>query len=317
MADVITDNLELRKQEVGANENTWGDLLNATLQLIDDGWGKTATVNTTGGNTNLADADEIVHRINVTGTLVSNATLTFTGRGGRWIVDNATAGAFTVTVLISGQTGVVVPQGQSRMVFYNGTDMEEVGNSGLQAANNLSDLASAATARTNLGLGTADSPQLTGIELGHATDTTIARVSAGEISVEGVAVLLANDIGVSVQGYDADTLKRDVSAVLTVGFSVTAYSFGSKSTGTFTPVMANGQFQYGTNDGAHTIAAPTTDGAVVLHYLNGASAGALSFSGFTVGSNTGDPLTTTDGNKFRIYIDRVNGISTYTIKALQ
>ena len=40
-------------------------------------------------------------------------------------------------------------------------------------------------ARTHLGLGTGDSPQFTGIELGHASDTTIARASAGEISVEG------------------------------------------------------------------------------------------------------------------------------------
>ena len=36
-----------------------------------------------------------------------------------------------------------------------------------------------------IGLGTGDSPQFTGIELGHASDTTIARASAGEISVEG------------------------------------------------------------------------------------------------------------------------------------
>jgi len=44
---------------------------------------------------------------------------------------------------------------------------------------------SGATLRTSVGVGTGDSPQFTGIELGHATDTTIARASAGEISVEG------------------------------------------------------------------------------------------------------------------------------------
>lgn len=55
----------------------------------------------------------------------------------------------------------------------------------LLAANNLSDVASASTARDNLGLGTANSPQFTGIEVGHATDTTLARLSAGDLSVEG------------------------------------------------------------------------------------------------------------------------------------
>ena len=55
---------------------------------------------------------------------------------------------------------------------------------------------SGATARGSLGLGTADSPQYTAIELGHATDTTIARASAGRIAVEGVGVLLETDVRV-------------------------------------------------------------------------------------------------------------------------
>lgn len=54
------------------------------------------------------------------------------------------------------------------------------------------------------GLTTADSPQFTAINLGHASDTTITRVSAGVIAVEGSNVLLASAIGTSVQAYDAD-----------------------------------------------------------------------------------------------------------------
>lgn len=50
-----------------------------------------------------------------------------------------------------------------------------------------------AAARTIMGLATSDSPQFAGINLGHATDTTITRVSAGRITVEGVNVLLAGD----------------------------------------------------------------------------------------------------------------------------
>jgi hypothetical protein len=47
-------------------------------------------------------------------------------------------------------------------------------------------LETGATVRTSLGLGTGDSPQFTGINLGHASDTTLTRVSAGRIAVEGV-----------------------------------------------------------------------------------------------------------------------------------
>jgi len=50
-----------------------------------------------------------------------------------------------------------------------------------------------ATARTSLGLGTGDSPQFTAVNVGHASDTTIARVSAGVISVEGVTVATASN----------------------------------------------------------------------------------------------------------------------------
>jgi hypothetical protein len=59
----------------------------------------------------------------------------------------------------------------------------------LLIANDLSDVSSVSTSRTNLGLGTGDSPQFTAVNIGAATDTTISRVSAGVIAVEGVTLL--------------------------------------------------------------------------------------------------------------------------------
>ena len=46
----------------------------------------------------------------------------------------------------------------------------------------------AADAATALGVGTGDSPQFTGINVGHASDTTVTRSAAGILAVEGVAV---------------------------------------------------------------------------------------------------------------------------------
>ena len=74
----------------------------------------------------------------------------------------------------------------------------------LSASNNLSDVSSTATSRTNLGLGTGDSPQFTAINVGNASDTTVTRASAGVIAVEGSNVLMASNIGGSVQAYDAE-----------------------------------------------------------------------------------------------------------------
>jgi hypothetical protein len=48
----------------------------------------------------------------------------------------------------------------------------------------------AATAASALGVGTEDSPQFTSIELGNASDTTLARSGAGAATIEGVGILM-------------------------------------------------------------------------------------------------------------------------------
>lgn len=66
---------------------------------------------------------------------------------------------------------------------------------------------SGATLRTSIGVGTGDSPQFTGIELGHATDTTLARSGAGDMTIEGNAVYRAGgtDVPVTDGGTGAST----------------------------------------------------------------------------------------------------------------
>jgi hypothetical protein len=95
----------------------------------------------------------------LTGTLTANQVLTvpFTMP---FLVQNATSGAYTVTVKYDGSdTGVVVDQGSIAQLYSDGVNVVEVAGGGgsgsgdLLSTNNLSDLTSASTARTNLGLG--------------------------------------------------------------------------------------------------------------------------------------------------------------------
>lgn len=61
--------------------------------------------------------------------------------------------------------------------------------------------------RASLGLATSDTPQLAGIEVGHATDTTLARSGAGDLSVEGKGIYRADgtDVPVADGGTGAST----------------------------------------------------------------------------------------------------------------
>ena len=67
---------------------------------------------------------------------------------------------------------------------------------------------SGATLRTSIGVGTGDSPQFTAVNVGAATDTTLARSGAGDLTVEGNAIYRAGgtDVPVADGGTGASTL---------------------------------------------------------------------------------------------------------------
>lgn len=104
---------------------------------------------------------------------------------------------------------------------------------------------------------------------------------------------------------------------LTGGAVVTAANLGTVSSGTLTINCGTVPLQFFTNNGAFTLAAPAADSSCMVLMTNGASAGAVSFSGFSEGSSTGDPLTTTNTQKFTFSIWRINGTAGYRAAAHQ
>lgn len=158
--------------------------------------------------------------------------------------------------------------------------------------------ADAAALATLAGIGTGDSPQITAVNLGNASDTTLTRSAAGRLAVEG-----------------KDALLKGQTDTLTKGYNATENDAGTKSSGTFTPDPADGNFQKAVNGGAHTLAPPGSTCSIVIQYTNNGSAGAITTSSFT--KVTGDSFTTTNGDDFLCYIVRNNGFSHLHVTALQ
>lgn len=163
----------------------------------------------------------------------------------------------------------------------------------------------------------------------RATGSGLAKLTSGVLSTassgtdyapatSGSAILKGNGAGgFSSATAGTDYLDKGTTSLITVGYTVTPNNIGTVSSGTTTPAAASGNYQYLTNNGAFTLAVPAADCAIDLLVTNGASAGSITFSGYTVGSSTGDALTTTNTSKFIISIRRINSVATYTIKALQ
>ncbi|MCA0421938.1 MAG: hypothetical protein LCH61_01215 [Proteobacteria bacterium] len=143
----------------------------------------------------------------------------------------------------------------------------------------------------------------------RAVDSAANEVVAGNKTFSGNTVL-------SGQTQIAQLL----SSVLIGGYTSTAVDDGTKSSGTYLPdplAVSPGNLRRFVNGGAFTLAAPTRVGdySMILEMTNNASAGLVSTSGFL--RVTGDPLTTTNGHKFQMFIVKTPAGSTLNVMALQ
>lgn len=141
---------------------------------------------------------------------------------------------------------------------------------------------SASEIRTAAGLSTSDSPQFAAINVGHASDTTVARSGAGKLEVEGKPILTGADEDQPITGGGAVTSKALGTA-------------GVVSSGTVTINVGACPVQHYENNGAHTLEPGTNHGSTVLHIINGSTAGEITLDGWTV---KGDAFTEDEGDKF-------------------
>ena len=110
MASSYTD-LGTELMTTGENAGTWGTTTNTNLQILEEavrGYvavsaNSDQTLSLTDGSTGDSIRNAVIA---LTGTLSANRTITVPAVEKWWIIDNQTAGAYTITIKASGQTGV-------------------------------------------------------------------------------------------------------------------------------------------------------------------------------------------------------------------
>ena len=103
----------------------------------------------------------------------------------------------------------------------------------------------------------------------------------------------------------------------TLAVTSTVADDGAKSSGTYTPTPVGGNMKRITNAGAFTLAAPTVAGdyTMIIQITNVTGAGAITLTGFD--RTIGNPLTTTVGHSFFIYITKCHTFEVANVVALQ
>lgn len=144
-----TSKLNLDIPDIGADADTWGDILNADLEIIDKAVQYERLVKLVAGGSNVTlTAEEASYTVlRFTGVLLANISVSIPDNPERaYIVENATTGAFTLTFKTVSGTGLVLPQDSlGRVVYNDGTNVTKARPTGQQVFPPEVNIASAST----------------------------------------------------------------------------------------------------------------------------------------------------------------------------
>lgn len=114
-----TPNKRYNNQVTGTDSGTWGIILNQNFTAIDNNLGGTLSLSVAGSadvTLTTAQSQNLIY--NFTGILTANINVIFPAAGGLYFINNATTGAFTLTIQAGSSTaGFLVPQGTQSPIY--------------------------------------------------------------------------------------------------------------------------------------------------------------------------------------------------------
>ena len=205
--------LRLLKQATGENSNTWGDLVNSGfLELVEDSISGTAQVDLTSGTggytltSNNGTSDEArCAIIQFIGSPSVDKTITVPTTSKLYVVWNDLTTNKTLTMSTGAGTTTTLAQTKVDIIVVTEDGVKSLLSEQLKSSNNLSDVASASTSRTNLGLGSVST-------LAHSTDGTLSANSDVIIPTQKAVKTYADTKATAAQGSSADTALASINA---------------------------------------------------------------------------------------------------------
>jgi uncharacterized protein YciU (UPF0263 family) len=132
MASTYTD-IGTELMTTGENAGNWGTKTNTNLKILEEairgyvsqsiaGGSQTTALTYTDGTIGDSARQAVVE---LSGSITGNQVVTVTAKEKWWIIKNSTSGAYTVQVLVSGQTGVTwaATDKGAKILYCNGTDV--------------------------------------------------------------------------------------------------------------------------------------------------------------------------------------------------